>query len=421
MDFGYADVDITPAPGEELTGYGYFLNRRATGTADPLFARALAMSDGESRAAVVQLDLLGLAKDFVEEIRAEAERRYGLQPDHLMLHCTHTHSGPAARVTFGCGRPSEHFLHDLKHKLLATVEAALKDLREAESMQFFEGDFTQGFAHNRVGGPGLDDRVRGVCMDVSGARPILLMTYACHPVTMGVNREYSADYPGAVIREFNAYGTRAMFLTDCCGDINPLINAYSHGRGTSETLMVYGRDLANAVKASLSDAMGWKPARLQAVSQMVPLQMNMPDADDLWESLAKLKAQFREEPGNGQLRVDVQWHEEMLMVHQKASLEQRMCAEIQAIACGDVVFVALAAETFTHLGQIIRQALPDHHVIIGATSNGVLGYIADERDVQAQGYASHGACKLYGMPLPAVGAGEKWAQQGAEMIQKIIG
>ena len=49
MDFGFAAIDITPPPGEELTGYGYYLNRRATGAADPIMARALALSDGDTR------------------------------------------------------------------------------------------------------------------------------------------------------------------------------------------------------------------------------------------------------------------------------------------------------------------------------------------------------------------------------------
>ena len=46
MRAGYADVDITPPPGEELTGYGYYLNRRATGALDRLMARVVALDEG---------------------------------------------------------------------------------------------------------------------------------------------------------------------------------------------------------------------------------------------------------------------------------------------------------------------------------------------------------------------------------------
>src|SRR5439155_14050598 len=56
---GVAKVDITPPPG--LPMYGYFdrikNNQLATGTLDPLEARALVLEAGDRRAALVTLDL----------------------------------------------------------------------------------------------------------------------------------------------------------------------------------------------------------------------------------------------------------------------------------------------------------------------------------------------------------------------------
>jgi len=421
MQFGYADVDITPQPGEELTGYGYYLNRRATGAADPLLARALAMSDGDARAVVVQLDLLALSAQFVDDVRGECERRLGLPGSHLMLHCTHTHSGPAVRVAFGCGRPSEHFLHDLNRHLVSVVEGALENLTEADSMEAFEIPWPKGFAHNRVGGSELDTHVRGVRIVPTAGRPIVLMNYACHPVTMGVNREYSADYPGALIREFNAYGTRALFLTGCSGDINPLINAYKHGMGTSETLRIYGRDLAAVVREGLRQACDWTPGPLRVISEMVPVAYDMPGEDEFAEALAGLKAQVLDSPDDGTLRANIEWHEAMLAAYAQGTMDEISRAEIQVIGCGNVLFAGLAAETFTKLGQMIRDAAPDHLSIIGATTNGVIGYLSDSADVARGGYASSSAAKLYGMPLPTPEAGETWAREGARIVREVIG
>ena len=417
---GYADVDITPAPGEEMTGYGYFLNRRATGALDPLMARVLALGDGESKAAVAQLDLLGLPRDFVADVRAEAQTRFGLPADCLMLHCTHTHSGPATMPLFGVGTPSEYYPRELHKRLLSVIGRALDDLRPATATRRFVEDFPDGFAHNHVGGTDLDTHVRGLAIDVESARPILVISYACHPVTLGRNDEFSADYPGHLIGEFNAYGTRAVYLNGCCGDINPACNAYRFGSGKAETLRIYGRDLAAAVRRAARAAIPWEPGPLRACSRLVPLAMRMPDLADMRAALSESREALNADPDNGQLRVAAMWHEKMIGLQEAGMLQEAMSAEIQAISCGDVVFVALSGETFTRLGQIVRNSAPDRHLMVAATSNGLLGYIATPEDAVNRGYASFAAAKIYGMPLPAPEAGLNWAAAGCEVVARAV-
>ena len=42
MKVGYSTIDITPNLGVELSGYGWFLGRKAEGVLDKLYARAVA-------------------------------------------------------------------------------------------------------------------------------------------------------------------------------------------------------------------------------------------------------------------------------------------------------------------------------------------------------------------------------------------
>ncbi len=420
MQAGYADIDITPQPGEELTGYGYFLDRRATGTLDPLLARALALSDEQCRAVIVQLDLLCLDKPFVMQVRNQAQERFALPPSHLLLHCTHTHSGPATRPLLGCGTPTPAFLSALREKLLGVIGEALDDLRPARGLYRFTRPFPDGFAYNRTGAGELDTNIRGLWIKFSGARPILVASYACHPVTLGVNRQYSADYPGAVIRQFNAYGVRMLYLNGCCGDVNPLSNAYKFGSGSPETLLIYGRDMARAIWQALREPQQWQPGPLGACSRMIPLQADMPSAQELRDRLRRLQPELQKAPDDGKLRVEVMWHQRMLELHERGSLAEAREAEVQAIACGDVVFVGLAAEAFTRLGGILRRNTPDHHLMIAATSNGVLGYIATREDIEGRGYASVDAARIYGMlPLQPT-AGEAWAMEGGKVVTEAI-
>ena len=51
----------------------------------------------------------------------------------------------------------------------------------------------------------------------------ILLSYACHPVTMGAdNYLATADYPGYTVRALEAVypGAHLQFATGCCGQIN---------------------------------------------------------------------------------------------------------------------------------------------------------------------------------------------------------
>jgi len=420
MRAGFAEVDITPPPGEEMTGYGYYLNRRATGALDPLMARAVALDDGASQAVVVQLDLIGLPGDLVVAIRGQVQERCGLPPEALLLHCTHTHSGPGIAQVAGCGSASDYYPSQVAAHVIAAVEAALEDRREVTEARRFEVDFSDGFAHNRVGAEEADTQVRGVEVCVAGAAPIVAVAYACHPVTLGRNAEYSADYPGYAIRELNAYGLRALYLNGCCGDINPLSNSFSWGSGTVETLRVYGRDLASAVRAGLRDATPLQMGPLTCASRLVPLEHVRPEPDQLRRDLAELQEQLRQDPSDGAARVHAVWCERMIELVEGRGLEEAMAAEVQAIACGDLVFVGLAGEVFTRLGLIVREGAAGRHVLMGATSNAVRGYIGTPEDVEQDGYASVAAARIYGMALLTPQGGVKWAKEGAEVVKSAV-
>src|SRR5262244_1806014 len=89
LEAGVAKVDITPSFLGPMYGYA---NRRcgpANGTHDPLFAKALVLRTGESRMAVVTLDLGSVTS---ENLRREVAGKLGIPV--LLLSASHTHSGP---------------------------------------------------------------------------------------------------------------------------------------------------------------------------------------------------------------------------------------------------------------------------------------------------------------------------------------
>src|ERR1041384_4929701 len=86
---GVARVEITPATFTPMYGYANRKCGPANGTHDPLFAKVLVLASGDSRMAIVTLDLGSVV---AENLRQEVAAKLGIPV--LLLSASHTHSGP---------------------------------------------------------------------------------------------------------------------------------------------------------------------------------------------------------------------------------------------------------------------------------------------------------------------------------------
>jgi neutral ceramidase len=89
---GVAETDITPPHGFLIAGY--YHERRATGTIDPLKAKAIVFSSGKEQAALVVCDLTGIAVDLSTEVRRRASAKTGIPVNHIIVSATHSHTAP---------------------------------------------------------------------------------------------------------------------------------------------------------------------------------------------------------------------------------------------------------------------------------------------------------------------------------------
>jgi hypothetical protein len=235
---GVAQVDITPPVG--LGMYG-FASRKggATGVLDPLMARVLVLEAGETRLALVVMDLgKPPASEWIRQLRQDAARDGGIS--HVLVAATHTHSGPEIRDEYP---PREG--PDWETGALQKVGRAIGDAhRHAVEARIGTGYGSVLIGHNRlrleadgtvtwfernntmVPTSPVDPTVSVLRVDGADGTPLaVLVNYACHPVVFGSdNLQYSADYPGvamkAVERELGGQPL-AIFLQGGDGDINP--------------------------------------------------------------------------------------------------------------------------------------------------------------------------------------------------------
>jgi len=92
LRIGVAEADITPP--KDFPMAGYYHERRATGTHDPLKARAIVFRGATCQAALVVCDLTGIARDLAEEVRRLASAKTGIPALHIIVSATHSHTAP---------------------------------------------------------------------------------------------------------------------------------------------------------------------------------------------------------------------------------------------------------------------------------------------------------------------------------------
>ena len=220
LQAGCATADITPPVGVDMGGYW----ERASGAQqirDPLAAKAVAFAAGSRRIGLIALDLVGLDRGTVLEIRRRVEDETGLSPGALMVCCSHTHSGPLTLSFQGMGTVDSQYLRTLTETAVRMVAAAADRLSPAtlrhataavdigRNRRLESTDAPAGYAH---------------VVQIDGAAGPLatIFSYGCHPVALGQdNNAVSADFIGVAARFLESSGNPAMFLNGACGDINP--------------------------------------------------------------------------------------------------------------------------------------------------------------------------------------------------------
>jgi len=198
---GFGEADITPdlkaEKGVFLAGYGQ--GRRATAVHDPLFARAVVLSDGKRKIAFVACDLIGVMYPTVKAVRAKLA---GF--DYVMVSATHNHEGPDTIGLWGASPiqtgVDPAYTAELIDGCVAAVLAAQKNLAAVKAT-YGAAEDTSLLGDSRQ--PQVFDGVLRVLYftRTSDAKPHgLLVQWNCHPEAMGSrNKEVTADFCWATV------------------------------------------------------------------------------------------------------------------------------------------------------------------------------------------------------------------------------
>jgi neutral ceramidase len=358
---------------------------------DPLHARALFVSDGTRRGAIIAAEAIGFInsvlgddRDFTAEVRAEVQRRTGIPAAYIMLAAAHVHSSPDSidiRPLRGSAA-GRTWLEGLIGKLGLAAEKAQANTFEA-TLGIGQADFP-GYSRNRRGEDCLDNLVTVLRFESRDRqRRIVMVNYACHPVIVQAQDRVSADYVGvtATRLEKEIDGLEAcLFLQGADGDINPWIDdtrdfADVERMGTAlagkVTEIIEGMPPADEAGETAVIRHAAQPVLFVSCSQTIELPSR---------PLPALEEASPAASGDNRIGLGDELAERLL------DEREFYRAELQIVRLGNAVLTGIPGEPFCRMGKAIRErARPLAGIPVGY-ANGYVGYIVPPESWPRGGY-----------------------------------
>jgi hypothetical protein len=403
LQAGVGKTDITSPVGMEMTGY---LGRQqpSLGVHDPLFAKGLVLDDGNTKLALVSCDLLALSRESTQTIRSLIQKKSGIPTQHILIACTHTHSGPATVFLRNCGTVNKDWLAKLEQQIAETV------VRAAQKLQPAKLGYGIGIADINLDrrekiipahSAGVVDKSLGVIkIERPDGEPLaIILNYTCHAVVQAEkNRSFSADFPGVASQYIESnYPSEpvVLYFNGACGNINPVIRG-----GTWEDVAHLGEIVGKEAVYILNSIAGSETLQLSAISRKIELQLKIPTIAgiehelDLFRERAVELAETEAVAQKG-VTAMIWWAEETLDILKQGKQPESIPLEIQVLKLGDLNLVGIGAEVFCEIGLNIKKQAGSPTFVIGYANHDI-GYIPTRKAFEEGGYEVTNAYRYYG-------------------------
>lgn len=421
MYAGVALIDITPPVGTDLTGY-IARGGPATGVHDPVYAKALVFDNGETQAALLTVDVLGLHLPFVTSVRAAIETQCGIPAANILIACSHTHAGPATMLLEGCGVIAEPYLASLHHTLVEVTRQAWRQ-RQPARFGVGHGEVTTGVHNRRNPGAIIDPDLGILRVEAeTGSLLAVVLNYTCHPTCLtGENRLVSAEYCGyATTAVEQATGAITLFITGAIGDVGPV------QRGWDVLEQIGGAVAAEALRL-LPEIPVHAWTSLTATSQPLDLPLlPLPTVETLNQTIAEIQQrladpELMQQPYQPQIQgAMLAWATSTLDKVTTGQAATIVTTELQVLRIGDLALVSAPGELFVELGLAIKQGAGAEHCFVCGFGNDNIGYIPTLQAYPQGGYEVADAYKYYRYPAAlAPAAGQQLVMTALTLLKPI--
>jgi neutral ceramidase len=390
-------IDLQPVIGSRLTGFAARLEP-STGCHDPLMAKVLLLDDDNTRLAWIACDLIGLSTRDDAALRRLVADRIGSRPEHVVVSCTHTHSGPCSMPFRGQLAQVDHdWLMRAFDRIAITAGQLVGQLRPARIAH--ATTVVSGLGYNRQDALNpIDERLLVTQLTTDRGEIIAtILNYATHPVVLGErNLEVSGDYPGFACRMIEkATGGMAMFILGSAGDVDPA-SYRDRGRHADsfDIAEEMGSRLATAAIDAIAGATVSSNPPIAIIDQPVTLGLDAPPSDDqrirLRTELTAKRGPTDTTPTSGQAawaQFELAWLDELeRAMREDLPVPRQLQARLSAVRVGELLAIAFPFEIYSQIGLAVRQQFAPRPVIIAGYSNGLIGYAPTDRAKDQGGY-----------------------------------
>jgi neutral ceramidase len=429
---GVARQEITPAVGSPLSGFIARLGV-STGVAGGLYTRALVLRHGADLAVLVQMDLLGLARWHVDEIRRACGRLADVPPESVLISTTHTHSGPGMLPLRGCFVSSLEYQWSVVKKTTKAIEQAYASLRPARlyrsRVRFHLGvNRRQKTAYGIVLGvaprkpaPRFVD-IADVTMD--DGRSCILFSHAAHPYVLGGNQTLlSSDFPGFACQCLEDSCTTAMFLNGCAGDIAP-----ERAFEGVEAAQQEGSRLAAAVRMGIEDTREISSVPIKAKMDHVYLPYAKLPTHQVLEKMrvqqeCTVRPEERVDPSvAAKVRIALDdWANAVNRAIKGIAPLEPLFSEVQAFRIGDLCLLAISGEPFYEIGERITCSKPRKGTWVLGYCNAFTVYLPTARAFSEGGYEVSDSFRYLGIWLLDRSCEERVIKAAQRLLNDIYG
>ncbi len=395
IPIGVAQLDMTPEYPVRLNGFGH-RRTESEGVVQRIWAKALAFPDAAKGPLIlITTDNLCVPDEITAEVARRLGAKAGVQRERLTITATHTHTAPMLRnvapTIFGVPIPPEHqtnidrYTREFTDRL---EEVALKALTNVAPSRLFHGRGAAGFAANRrrQGGPVDHDLPLLVIRDGEGQVRAVYFSYACHCVTLSLNK-ISGDWAGYAqegVQELYP-GAIALASVGCGADADP--NSGVVG-GNIAICQGQGMEIALEIKRVIE--VGLTPVRSSPEARYGRVDLPLEPARSLEEWNARVQR------GGA-----VGYHASLNLarLERGETLPTSINYPIQTWIFGEeLALVFLPGETVVDYSIRLKSEFDRTRLWVNGYSNDGRCYLPSERILKEGGYEGGEAMMVYDMP-----------------------
>ena len=363
---GVAKTVITPDPLLPVSG-GVGPSSPTTSKLGELTARAMVFQQGETRVAIVQLDLLGFPSVLCARVHKQVPR---IPAENILIGSTHTHSAPDCYGFPGLdGKPSGNleYMDFVCNQAAVAVNEAIDNLQPAH-LRIATGEAQGKIAYNYYA-PDLYDPRMSVIQAVTpeGQTIGTLVNYAIHPEVLG-NRlgVLSPDLVGPLCDQLEAdLGGMAMFMNGAQGGMitadNRLLDRPSdplrakwHDARTWEECLRIGQLMASEAQRIVKDAAAQTDPALTCYAREVKFPV---DSRLMWMIILASPLNYPRDDA-----------------------DKSVTTRLNLVNLGDAQLLTIPGEALPNIGYYLKRQMKGRHNLLLGLTNDAFGYILTKVD-----------------------------------------